>query len=391
MKNITKQADKKALTALCCGHFMVDVYASALVPLYPFIVQKLGINLATISLIIGLGHLTASMMQPFFGFLADQNRHRIFMILGLFCSAFFIPSTVLASTVWLFTLFLIFGMGGNALFHPQVTTLVSTFTHNSKKLTKYMGFFLGAGTIGYALGPVCSTYLVEKLGMHSIFTLTVAGFLVAASLYFTVPKIPLKSLRKSKISFFAIMRKILSSSKMRGLTFISVVKSIVSISFGTYMPFLLTKLGYSLEKIGIIITLFFTFAGIATMISSKLEKKIGAKDLIRISFLAILPLTLLFLWLFNVHKTLGLLVFVITGFFIFLSVSVTVVLAQRFAPENKGVASGVTAGFSWGLAAITLAPLGFFAQSVGVEKILIVVAIIAFLTGIFAVKDYLNE
>ena len=370
---------------------MVDVYASTLVPLYPFIVQKLGINLAIISLVIGLAHLVSSMMQPFFGFLADQNRHRIFMIFGIFCSALFIPSTILTDTVWLFTLFFVLGIGGNALFHPQVTTLVSTFTHGGKNFTKYMGFFLGAGTIGYALGPVCSTSLINNFGIYSIFALTIAGFLIAISLYFAVPKIPLKSLHKSKISFPAIMKKIFGSPKMRGLTFISVVKSIVSISFGTYMPFLLTKLGYSLEKIGIIITLFFTFAGLATMVSSKLEKRVGVKNLIRISFLAVLPLTLAFLWLFNVNKTLGLFVFILTGFFIFLSVSVTVVLAQRLIPEHRGVASGVTAGFSWGLAAVTLAPLGFFAQTVGVEKILILVAALTFFAGIFAAKDYLNE
>lgn len=386
-----KQADKKAIATLCCGHFMVDVYASALVPLYPFIVQKLGINLAIISLIIGLGHLVSSMMQPFFGFLADQSRHRIFMILGLFCASIFIPATVLTNTVWLFTLFLILGVGGNALFHPQVTTLVSTFNYDSKHLTKYMGFFLGAGTIGYALGPICSTFLVQKFGTHSIFALTLAGFAIAIALYFMVPKIPLRSLKKCKVAFLSLMKEILSSSKMRGLTFISIVKSVVSISFGTYMPFLLAELGYSLEKIGIIITLFFTFAGIATIISSRLEKIIGAKSLIRISFLAILPLTLTFLWLFGVNKNLGLLVFILTGFFIFLSVSVTVVLAQRFIPRNKGVASGVTAGFSWGLAAVTLAPLGFFAQTLGVEKILIFVAALTFLAGIFLVKDYLNE
>lgn len=387
----TKPVNRKAISTLSLGHFTVDLYASCLVPLYPFMVQKLGINLAIISLIISLGHLTSSMMQPLFGFLADKTKHRFFMFWGLVFGSIFIPMAVMSNSVWIFALFLILGIGGNALFHPQVTTLISTFTHCDKNLSKYMGIFLGSGTIGYAIGPVCSTFLVEHFGVKSMSYLTAVGLSVAILMYFVVPKIPLRSLKKTKHSFLCLMRDIFSSKEMIYLTIISVVKSIVSISYGTYMPFLLADLGYSLEKIGIIITLFFTFAGIATMLSSKMEVKIGVKNLIRLSFLAILPLTLLFLWLLTFNKSLGVLVFIITGFFIFLSVSVTIVLAHRFMPHHKGVVSGVTAGFSWGLAALSLAPLGFIAQAVGVEKILILVSLVAFLTGIFAVKDFLNE
>ena len=50
-----------------------------------------------------------------------------------------------------------YGMCGNALFHPQVTSLVNTFNFNNPNLSKYMGAFMGLGTIGYALGPVISS------------------------------------------------------------------------------------------------------------------------------------------------------------------------------------------------------------------------------------------
>ncbi len=56
-------ANKKAIFGLSMGHFMVDLYASALIPLYPLLTSKLGIKLSTISLIIALGHLCSSMMQ----------------------------------------------------------------------------------------------------------------------------------------------------------------------------------------------------------------------------------------------------------------------------------------------------------------------------------------
>lgn len=46
------KSNAKAVIGLSMGHFTADLYASAIVPLYPLITQKLGITLAGISLII---------------------------------------------------------------------------------------------------------------------------------------------------------------------------------------------------------------------------------------------------------------------------------------------------------------------------------------------------
>ena len=43
-------------------------------------------------------------------------------------------------------------------------------------------------------------------------------------------------------------------------------------------------------------------------------------------------------------------------------------------------------GFSWGLGALFLAPLGIIGQNYGVEKILILMATIAFIVGIYTAK-----
>ena len=48
-------------------------------------------------------------------------------------------------------------------------------------------------------------------------------------------------------------------------------------------------------------------------------------------------------------------------------------------------------GFSWGLGALFLAPMGFVGQYFGVDKILIIMSSIAFLTGIFGITKELKE
>ena len=153
---------KNAIFGLSMGHFVADLFASAIIPLYPLITQKLGITVASISLIISIGHLVSSMLQPLFGFFSDKMRKRAFMINGLIMGAIFIPLTIIAPNSFLLCLFLMLGMCGNALFHPQVTALVRTFYQNHPKISTYMGIFMGTGTIGYALGPIISSNLVSK-------------------------------------------------------------------------------------------------------------------------------------------------------------------------------------------------------------------------------------
>ena len=387
----TLTANKKAIFGLSMGHFMVDLYASALIPLYPFLTSKLGIKLSTISLIIACGHLFSSMMQPLFGFFADRMHHRTFMVWGLIMGAIFIPLTVVVDKTWIMALFLLLGMCGNALFHPQVTSLVNTFNFNNPNLSKYMGAFMGLGTIGFALGPVLSSTLVDNFGVYSLSYVTVLGVSTALILYFQVPKIPASTINKAKENFFNIMKEILKKKTYLSLIWIAIVKSGMSISFGTYAPFMLKERGFTLSQIGIIVSLFFILSGVSMLTSSKIEKKIGAENIIKLSFWTVLPLILLFIHTLDKFPLFAVAIFILTGYFTFLSVSVTIVAAQNLMKEHKGVISGVMQGFSWGIGALSLAPLGYIGEIFGIDKVMILMALLAFFTGFFGITKDLKQ
>ncbi len=378
--------EKRALFGLSFGHFNIDLYAALLVPLYPLITSKLGINLALISSIIALGHLVSSMMQPVFGFIADKLRHRVFMVWGLVLASIFIPLTIKTNTVFLFGLFLLSGMVGNAFFHPQVSAMVKDFNKNNPDLSRSMGIFLGLGTIGYAIGPYIATFLVENFGQNALLYMIIPGILSSIFIYFFVPKMPPKDCY-IKENFFYIMKEIIRNKTCMFLMFVSIIKSAVSISFGTYIPFLLKTNGFNLSQTGIIVTLFFISGGLATIVSSKIEKYINANGVVVLSFLSILPLTLAFLALLKTYKIFSVILFILTGFFILLSVGIILVHAQKAMPKYVGVISGVMQGFSWGLGALFLAPLGLIGQNFGVDKILILMASIAFFVGLYTAKN----
>lgn len=378
--------EKRAILGLSFGHFSIDLYAALLVPLYPIITTKLGMNLASISAIIAFGHLVSSMLQPLFGFIADKLKHRTFMIWGLIFTSIFIPLATKAPNIALFLTCLLIGMLGNAFFHPQVSSLVKDFNKNNPDLSHNMGIFLGLGTIGYAIGPYISTYTYQNYGENKFLYLSLLGIITAIFIYFFVPKKPTKE-QNNKGNFFKIIFEILKNKTCLFLTFISTIKSAVSISFGTYIPFLLKNQGYSLNTIGMIVTLFFISGGFATIFSSKIESKIGANGVVVVSFITILPLILAFLYSLNYNKFLACALFISTGFFILLSVGVILVKAQNAIPQHTGVISGVMQGFSWGLGALFLAPLGIIGQNFGVDKIMILMATIAFIVGLYTIKN----
>lgn len=377
---------KKAIVGLSLGHFAVDLYAAILVPLYPILTTKLGMNLAIISSYIALGHLTSSLMQPVFGFLADKIKHRIFMVWGLVLSSIFIPLTTKATTPKIFLLCLLIGMLGNAFFHPQVSALIKQFNKDNPNLIQAMGVFLGLGTIGYAIGPYLATISVKSFGLDNFIYLSIFGIISAIFMYFFVPKIPSKEFYLQE-NFFTIIKEIFKNKACMFLLMVSVIKSAVSISFGTYIPFLLQNKGLTISQIGLIVTLFFISGGAATIFSSKIEKKLGANGVVVLSFLTILPLTLAFLFLLDKLPLIAIIIFILTGFFILLSVGVVVVQAQNKMPKYTGVISGVMQGFSWGLGAMFLAPMGFIGQNYGIDKILTIMALIAFVAGIYTAKN----
>lgn len=307
------------------------------------------------------------------------------MVWGLVLSSVFIPLGAKAPTVAAFMACLLLGMIGNAFFHPQVGALIKQFNKDNPSLVRAMGWFLGLGTIGYAIGPYLSTFVVQRYSVDAILYLSLIGLSCALFMYFFVPKMPKKEIIADS-NFFLILKEILKNKTCMFLLVVSVIKSGVSISFGTYIPFLLQEQGFSLTATGLIVTLFFISGGLATIFSSKIEKRIGANGVVVLSFLTILPLTIAFLLTLAHFKVLACVLFILTGFFILLSVGVILVHAQNAMPKYTGVISGVMQGFSWGLGALFLAPLGLIGQTLGVEKILLLMASVAFITGLYTAK-----
>lgn len=381
--------NKKALFWLSGAHFINDIYTGVLNPIMPFIAAKIGISMAIATIILTISHIFSSLLQPLFGFFADNIVKRSFIFWGLILSSIFIPLSTLAHNPFILVLFIIFGSIGSSLFHPQALGFASKFAQKDSA-GKSMAVFVAMGTLGYSMGPVVSSAITQFLGMPKMPLMTFLGIVWALIMFSFVPKLSLSEKVINKINFKTAFKRILTNRKLNILNVIAMLKTMIMSACFILLPFLWKNMGYKPFYIGMALFMFIFAGGIGSLISGHIEKNIGAANVFYISMISTFPLMILFILSCSSHPTLSLVIFVIMGFITMMATPVTMVMAQNVIPEYKSIISGFINGFSWGIVAIAMSLLGFIAEKFGITNVLIFVSIIPAVCSIL-VKELFKE
>ena len=388
MKNKLPQ-NKKAIVWLCGGHFINDIYTGVLNPIMPFIAAKIGITMAIATIILTVSHIFSSLLQPLFGYFADNIVKRSFIFWGLILSSIFIPLSALAHNPFILVLFIIFGSIGSSLFHPQALGFVSKFA-DKENTGKAMAVFVAMGTLGYSFGPIISSAITQFLGMPSMPLMPILGILWALLMFAFVPKLSLSEPVISKIDFKTAFKRILTNRKLNILNVIAMLKTMIMSACFILLPFLWKNMGYKPFYIGMALFMFIFAGGIGSLISSNLEKRIGAANVFYISMISTLPLMILFILTCSSHPAISLVIFVVMGFITMMATPVTMVMAQNVLPEYKSIISGFINGFSWGIVAIAMSLLGFIAEKFGITNVLLFVSVIPAVCSVL-IKELFKE
>ncbi|MEI7475003.1 MAG: MFS transporter [bacterium] len=385
--DVREKADLKAVGVLSFGHLFSDVYGGFINPIMPLIALKLSIPLGFVGLMYTISSLSASLMQPFFGYLSDMLTKRFFVFWGIILSAVFMSLTGYVTHMWMLGLVLFFGSMGVGFYHPQATALVGSFS--GKEINNYMGVFTACGTVGYAFGPLISASLVGAFGLKSTIAALFPGIIIALLIYKFLPKIPVYSNYPSLKDVF----KTISNLKgiILNLSFIAIVRALAIMSFTVYMPFLWKAHDYSIVKIGLIISLFSLFGGFSSYWGGVLANKIGRKAVLALSLLPAVPALYGSLFFLKTMPVLSFALFVVSGFFMMSSTSVNIVIVQTAAPKNMGMVSGIIGGFCWGIVGLLLTPIGFLCSKYGISHVLSIIAfmpILGAISSMFISKKY---
>lgn len=370
---------KKALGILAASHFMSDVYGGFIIPIMPIIAANLGISLGIVGFLHTISSISSSVLQPFFGFLSDIVKRRFFIFWGLILASIFISTIGHVNNIWTLGIIIFLGSLGIGFYHPQATALAGYYSGN--KINSMMGLFIACGTMGFAFGPFLSSSIVETFGLNSTIYAAIPGLITAILLYKILPKIKHQTSAPKIKEVSGVMwnlRKIISL-----LAVTSIIRALAVQSFCVLMPFLWKEYNLSLTVTGMVIALFSFTGGACSYFGGVLSNKFGRKALMIASFIPTVPCLLGSLYLLKSLPLVAILLFIMAGALLYLSTSVNIVLAQRAAPENMGIVSGIIGGFSWGAAGILLTPIGVMASMFGIIPVLSLVAITP-LAGIVA-------
>ncbi|MBR1616919.1 MFS transporter [bacterium] len=374
---------------LSTAHFINDVYTGFLNPIMPFIAAKLGITMAIATIILSMSHIFSSLLQPIFGFFADNSYKRAFIFWGLIFTSLFIPLAPAADTVWVMVVLIALGSLGSSLFHPQALGLANIFSGKDK--ARDMSIFIGMGTLGYSVGPLLSSSVAQFFGLERMPVLSVLGVTWVILMFKFVPKLTNTVEKHPQYHIKNAFKDILSNRKLNILNIISMLKSLISTSCFIFLPFLWKDMGYSAFYIGAALFIFIFVGGIGSLLSDKFEKLVGTQNVFYFSMIATLPLMILFVLTYQTYPMFSFAVYFVMGFTTMLAVPVTMNMAQNILPEYKSIIGGFINGFSWGVVALIMSMNGYIAQDFGITKVLLAISFIPAIFSVIFVRYLFND
>ena len=341
-----------ALAYLCVGHFFVDFYSNALGVFSPPLMERMGLTLTQLGVLGGILYFASSVSQPVFGVLYDRWRSPLFATLAPACAGIFIAAFGLAPNFAALALLCTLGGLGIASFHPSGSTLAAEVS--AERRQQLMAIFISSGTLGLACGPLVFSTLIERYGPPSAAWAALPG--VAATLLLLVA-IPTSSAHASASKRTGFNLRALAPvwKPLTILYFCVFVRSMVQISFSSFLPIYLSKeRGMSLMDASRILSLYLVAGALGGFAGGNLADRFGGKRVIQASFLGSLPLLALF---FLGHGPLSIAGLVLGGAVLLFTIPVNVVMGQQLAPDQAGTVSALMMGFSWGMAGLVTIPL----------------------------------
>lgn len=376
------------VVALALGHLVTDMQAGALPIVLPQLKELFSLSYSQLAAIVLLQNIMSSVIQPAFGYLTDRRSLPRFLPL---CAALAGAGFAFVGWVSSYTLLLctvIFISLASATYHPQASKTVNFLSDDTNR-TKNMGLFSIGGNAGMAVGSIFMTFLLGLAGgIHNTMYFAIPGLMVFLLMAKAMPDY----IRVNKEHEVQQARKAAdgTSEKMSYVAlflilFYIFMRSSIHSGISTYLPLYFMKFrGFEAVFSSSLVSGFLLGGVAGTYVGSILSDRLGARKIllgsITLSIPAIYCITIATTKLFAMASV------VIAGFCIIGSFATTIIIAQCMMPNNVGMASGLTIGFSVGLGGFGVTILGVLADKFGlpvVMQLFVWLPIVAAITAIW--------
>jgi FSR family fosmidomycin resistance protein-like MFS transporter len=354
------------IAAICVCHGLNDMMQSLLPAIYPQIKTTLNLNFSQIGLVTLVYQVTASILQPLIGLYADRRPTPMALPGGVLFSlaGLCVLSIAHAYPVMLAGASLL-GMG-SSVFHPEASRVARMAAGPRPGLAQAL--FQVGGNVGSALGPLAAALVVVRYGQSSLALFALLALLSGAilwnvGLWYKHHGLARLAVHRASGAHIAVPR----GQAARGLAILLALifsKFVYMASITSYFTFyLMHEFGVSVGAAQFHLFLFLAAVAAGTMLGGPLGDRLGRKWVIWFSILGALPFTLL---LPHVDLFWTAPLTILIGLILASAFPAIVVFAQELAPGNLGMVAGLCFGFSFGVAGLGAAGLGWLADLKGI-------------------------
>ncbi|MBV8424581.1 MAG: MFS transporter [Candidatus Eremiobacteraeota bacterium] len=331
----------------------------------PFLIAQRHLSYAAAASLVLSLTIASSVIQPLFGYITDKRSLPWLIPAALLCA---MSGTVLLGIAPTFSLLLcatlVSGLG-SAAFHPEAARSANLMSGTQRATG--MGFFGLGGNIGFAAGPILVTPAILFLGLHYAGLIAIPGTLFALYLAF---------FERRRFATFHRPPKKYATPGERGdrwgafglLTATIVLRSIVFFGITTFTPlFCIAVLGATKAQANAVLAMTLVAAACGVITGGRLGDRFERRTLMRLSLLAAALMAPLIAFAGSAHVSLVTIavLFVVMGFLMQWSQSLTILLGQEYLPTRIGTASGVTLGLAISIGGFASADIPVRARSSG--------------------------
>ncbi|MCM8730382.1 MFS transporter [Hephaestia sp. GCM10023244] len=357
------------IVAISLCHLLNDMMQSLLPAIYPQLKTDLGLSFGQIGVVTLVYQMTASILQPLVGLYADKRPTphalpggTLFSLAGLAVLAVAHNyGLILAGAALL-------GMG-SSVFHPEASRVARMAAGGRHGLAQSL--FQVGGNAGQALGPLAAALIVVRWGQSSIMLFALLALLSGGILWNVATWYRhhgLERLRTEGRSHRAVrLPKGVATGGVLILLALIFSKFVYLASLTSYFTFyLIERFGVSVQNSQLYLFAFLAAVAAGTVLGGPLGDRFGRKYVIWFSILGILPFTLLLphVGLFWIGP-----LTIVIGLIMASAFPAIVVFAQDLVPGKVGMISGLFFGFSFGMAGLGAAGLGWLADLTSIDTV----------------------
>jgi FSR family fosmidomycin resistance protein-like MFS transporter len=358
--------DKRGMTALASGHLATDFANGALPALLPFFADEFDLSYVLVGLAMLAWAFSSSVLQPLFGLWSDRRGAIWLLPAGLALGGLGIGLAAVAPSYWVCLGLITLSGLGTAAYHPEGSKFAAYVS--GRRRASGMSFFSIGGNIGYALGPIVTTFLVVHFGLDAGLLLAVPCLVVSTLLVWSI-----RYLRTFEPSRETVEARA-GADRVGGILALLGVVAFRSVAwFGliTFVPLYEVAQGHSEAYGNRVLAAMLLAGGLGTIVAGPLADRVGTRPVLVASVLVQGPLILVYLMTGGLAGAIAL---ALVGPCVVGTFGVTMVMSQQYLPRHIGLASGLTIGLSIGLGGMAAVALGGIADAIDLEAALYVCA-----------------